>query len=218
MRFFDFSAGIGGFRLGMEMAGHECVGHCEINEPAHRSYVAMHNPKESEVFFEDVRAIKPSDMPECEVYCFGFPCQAFSIAGLRRGFDDIRGTLFFEVMRLAKERKPKILFAENVDGLLTHGGGQTFGIIIQTMADLGYFVEWQVCDSAHFGVPQSRKRVFIVGHFGGEPRRKVFPIGTSDEEAFTLQGHKGYEPIANTLCNPTRNAGGTYIFEGGWRS
>ena len=123
MRFFDFFAGIGGFRLGMEMAGHECVGHCEIDKYANMSYAAMHHPKESEVFFTDVRTIKPSDMPECECYCFGFPCQAFSISGKRRGFADTRGTLFFEVMRIAKERKPQILFAENVAGLLNHEGG-----------------------------------------------------------------------------------------------
>ena len=123
MRFFDFFAGIGGFRLGMEMAGHECVGHCEIDKYADMSYRSMHHPKESEVFFSDIRTIDPSDMPECEVYCFGFPCQAFSISGKRRGFADTRGTLFFEVMRLAKERKPKILFAENVAGLLNHDGG-----------------------------------------------------------------------------------------------
>ena len=123
MRFFDFFAGIGGFRLGMEMAGHECVGHCEIDKYANRSYNAMHHPKESEVFFTDVRTIDPWDMPECECYCFGFPCQSFSIAGKRGGFADTRGTLFFEVMRLAKERHPKILFAENVKGLLNHDGG-----------------------------------------------------------------------------------------------
>ena len=127
MRFFDFFAGIGGFRLGMEMAGHECVGHCEIDKYAHKSYVAMHQPKESEVFFKDVRTIKPELMPECECYCFGFPCQAFSISGKRRGFDDARGTLFFEVMRIAKERKPEILFAENVAGLLNHEGGSLLG-------------------------------------------------------------------------------------------
>ena len=123
MKFFDFFAGIGGFRLGMEMAGHECVGHCEIDKYAHMSYVAMHNPKESEMYFDDIRTIDPADMPEADVYCFGFPCQSFSISGKRRGFDDIRGTLFFEVMRIAKERKPSILFAENVSGLLTHDGG-----------------------------------------------------------------------------------------------
>ena len=107
----------------MEMAGHECVGHCEIDKYADMSYRAMHHPKESEVFFTDVRTIKPGDMPECECYCFGFPCQSFSIAGNRGGFADTRGTLFFEVMRLAKERQPQILFAENVRGLLNHDGG-----------------------------------------------------------------------------------------------
>ena len=123
MRFFDFFAGIGGFRLGMEMAGHECVGHCEIDKYADRSYRAMHDVKESEVFFDDIRTVEPADMPECECYCFGFPCQSFSIAGKRGGFADTRGTLFFEVMRLAQVRKPRVLFAENVKGLLNHDGG-----------------------------------------------------------------------------------------------
>lgn len=123
MRFFDFFAGIGGFRLGMEMAGHECVGHCEIDKYANMSYIAMHKPKESEVFFDDIRTVDAANMPECECYCFGFPCQSFSIAGKRGGFDDTRGTLFFEVMRLAKIRKPRYLFAENVKGLLNHDGG-----------------------------------------------------------------------------------------------
>lgn len=123
MRFFDFFAGIGGFRLGMEMAGHECVGHCEIDKYADMSYRAMHRPKESEVFFNDIRTVDPSDMPECEVYCGGFPCQSFSIAGKRGGFADTRGTLFFEIMRLAKERQPEYLFLENVKGLLNHDGG-----------------------------------------------------------------------------------------------
>lgn len=219
MRFFDFFAGIGGFRLGMERAGHICVGHCEIDKAANRSYVAMHNPKESEVFFEDVRTINPSDMPECECYCFGFPCQAFSIAGHRRGFEDTRGTLFFEVMRLAKERHPKILFAENVAGLLNHEGGRTFETIVNTMGDLGYFVEWQVLNSADFGVPQNRERVFIIGHFGEEPGRKVFPIAKDDSSIIELQGHKDTQRIVtNTL--DTRIDGdtrGTYPveFEGG---
>ena len=180
MRFFDFFAGIGGFRLGMEMAGHECVGHCEIDKYANLSYAAMHHPKKSEVFFTDVRTVDPWDMPECECYCFGFPCQAFSISGKRRGFADTRGTLFFEVMRLAKERKPEILFAENVAGLLNHEGGITFGIIISTMAELGYSVEWQVLNSKDFGVPQHRQRVFIIGHLGNGSGKQVFPICGTD--------------------------------------
>lgn len=123
MRFIDFFAGIGGFRLGMEMAGHVCVGHCEIDEHANRSYCAMHRPKEDEWYASDITRVEPGDLPDADVYCFGFPCQSFSIAGKRGGFDDTRGSLFFEVMRLAKERHPEYLFAENVKGLLNHDGG-----------------------------------------------------------------------------------------------
>lgn len=213
MRFFDFFAGIGGFRLGMEMAGHECVGHCEIDKYANRSYTAMHHPKEDEVFFTDVRTIKPEHMPECECYCFGFPCQSFSIAGKRGGFADTRGTLFFEVMRLAKERHPKILFAENVKGLLNHDGGATFGTIIRTMDELGYDVEWQLLNSKHFGVPQNRERVFIIGHFRGEPTEKVFPI---IQDGGTPFGTERYEVhTANTLAAGDRESVGVYPLSDG---
>ena len=100
-----------------------------------------------------------------DILCAGFPCQAFSLMGKMQGFADTRGTLFFEVMRLAKERHPKILFAENVKGLLNHDNGRTFGTIIRTMDELGYDAEWQVLNSKHFGVHQNRERVFIIGHF-----------------------------------------------------
>lgn len=217
MRFFDFFAGIGGFRLGMEMAGHECVGHCEIDKYANKSYTAMHHPKESEVFFKDVRTIDPWDMPECECYCFGFPCQSFSIAGKRGGFQDTRGTLFFEVMRLAEARHPKILFAENVKGLLNHDGGATFGTIIRTMDELGYDVEWQLLNSKYHGVPQNRERVFIIGHSRREPTEKVFPIeeasgqdstdlkqiGMIDSHRHNPNRYRTYDPtgIAPTLTD-----------------
>lgn len=194
MRFLDFFAGIGGFRLGMEMAGHECVGHCEIDKFADKSYRAMHKIKESEWFASDITRIKPGELPEADCYCFGFPCQAFSIAGNRRGFQDTRGTLFFEVMRLAKERKPKILFAENVKGLLNHDKGRTFGTILRTMDELGYDVEWQVLNSADFGVPQNRERVFIVGHLRGTGGRKVFPIAENRETTDEL-----YNQTTNTI-------------------
>ena len=182
MRFIDFFSGIGGFRLGMEMAGHECVGHCEIDKFADTSYRAMHDVKESEWYAADIRSVKPRDLPEAEVYCFGFPCQSFSVAGYRRGFEDTRGTLFFEIMRLAKERQPKILFAENVKGLLNHDGGRTFATILMSMDELGYDVEWQVLDSQYFGVAQHRERVFIIGHIRGASGRKVFPIGNFSKE------------------------------------
>ena len=192
MKFLDFFAGIGGFRLGMEMAGHECVGHCEIDKYADRSYRAMHEVKENEWYANDITRVKPEELPEAECYCFGFPCQTFSIAGKRGGFEDTRGTLFFEVMRLAKERHPRILFAENVKGLLSHDGGRTFGIIINTMAELGYAVEWQLVNSRYHGVPQNRERVFIIGHFRGRSFRPILPITPNDRTVNELPGQDGY--------------------------
>lgn len=210
MKFIDFFAGIGGFRLGMEQAGHECVGHCEIDKFADKSYRAMHDVKESEWYADDITRVEPDELPEADCYCFGFPCQAFSIAGNRRGFEDTRGTLFFEVMRLAKERKPHILFAENVKGLLNHDGGRTFGVIISAMDELGYDVEWQVLNSANFGVPQNRERVFIIGHLRGTGGRKVFPIRDSAKEANELQRQS-----IGTLTTRTgqSNSVGSYVVE-----
>lgn len=213
MTFLDFFAGIGGFRLGMEMAGHTCLGHCEIDEAANRSYIAMHHPREDEWYAGDIRTIKPGDLPAAEVYCFGFPCQTFSIAGRRAGFNDTRGTLFFEVMRLAKERHPDLLFAENVKGLLNHDEGRTFGTIIRAMDELGYDAEWQVCNSKHFGVPQNRERVFIIGHFrGGGCTEPIFPLQTSNQEVDELPGHD----VSNTVTARYGNdANGTYPISGG---
>lgn len=215
MRFLDFFSGIGGFRLGMEMAGHTCVGHCEIDKFADRSYRAMHNVKESEWYADDITRVEPEELPEADCYCFGFPCQAFSIAGKRRGFEDTRGTLFFEVMRLARERKPRLLSPQNVRGLLSHEGGQTFGVIVSTMDELGYDVEWQVLNSKHFGVPQNRQRVFIVGHLRETGGRKVFPIrcddGVPDSKrletepgvpALTATSHKGVSKRRGGLAIP----------------
>ena len=210
MKFIDFFAGIGGFRLGMEQAGHECVGHCEIDKFADKSYRAMHDVKESEWYADDITRVEPDELPEADCYCFGFPCQAFSIAGNRRGFEDTRGTLFFEVMRLAKERKPRILFAENVKGLLNHDRGRTFGIIISTMDELGYDVEWQVLNSAAFGVPQNRERVFIIGHLRGTGGRKILLIRGCNKEASKLSGQ-----TSNTITTRTGTANtvGTYVVE-----
>ena len=215
MKFFDFFAGIGGFRLGMEMAGHECVGHCEIDKYAHLSYTAMHRPKESEVYFNDIRTVDPWDMPECEVYCGGFPCQSFSIAGKRRGFEDTRGTLFFEVMRLAKVRHPEYIFLENVKGLLNHEGGDTFETIIRTMDELGYSVQWQVLNSRDFGVPQNRERVFIVGHFGGLCGYEILPLAENSGETSVIRRHDNNSVISNTLAAGDRNSVGVYPMSGG---
>jgi DNA (cytosine-5)-methyltransferase 1 len=176
MKFIDFFSGIGGFRLGMEMAGNECVGHCEIDKFADKSYRAMHDVKDGEWYANDIRAVEPGDLPEADCYCGGFPCQAFSVAGKRGGFEDTRGTLFFEVMRLAAVRKPKYLFMENVAGLLSHDGGKTFGTILNTLGELGYWYEYQVLNSKDIYGPQNRPRVFIIGHRGEYSGQKVFPI------------------------------------------
>lgn len=221
MTFIDFFSGIGGFRRGMELAGHTGVGHCEIDKAAEASYRSMHTITDEqrrflevmprhvrakeilkdeylngEWYSNDVTGLGAGDVPAADVYCFGFPCQAFSIAGQRRGFEDTRGTLIFDILRLAKERQPKILFAENVSGLLNHDGGVTFWTIISAMADVGYSVEWQVLNSRYFGVPQNRERVFIVGHLDGERTNKVFPIATDYPAADELRGHG---VCANTL-------------------
>ena len=118
-----------------------------------------------------------------DVICGGFPCQAFSIAGNRRGFKDTRGTLFFEVARFASILRPKYLFLENVKGLLNHDRGATFETILRTLDELGYDVEWQVLNSKDFGVPQNRERVFIIGHLRGASTRAIFPLGGENEKS-----------------------------------
>lgn len=183
MKFLDLFAGIGGFRLGMESAGHECIGFCEIDKFARKSYKAIHNT-EGEIELHDITTVTDEfirGIGSVDVICGGFPCQAFSIAGNRRGFEDTRGTLFFEVARFASILRPQYLFLENVKGLLNHDRGTTFEIILRTLDELGYDVEWQVLNSKDFGVPQNRERVFIVGHLRGGSTRTVFPLSGNDK-------------------------------------
>ena len=156
-------SGIGGFREGLTRAGDfVCVGHCEMDEKADESYRALFDC-EGEWYCGDAREADPNTMPEFDLLCGGFPCQAFSLAGHRRGFDDPRGTLFFELARLAEARHPPYLLFENVPGLLSHDGGRTFAAVLDTLDGLGYSVEWQVLNSTDFGVPQARRRVYLVG-------------------------------------------------------
>ena len=187
MKFLDLFAGIGGFRLGMESAGHECLGFCEIDKFARASYKAIHNT-EGEIELHDITKVTDDEVRAIgavDVICGGFPCQAFSIAGARRGFEDTRGTLFFEITRFASILKPKYLFLENVKGLLNHDKGNTFETILSALDELGYDVEWQVLNSKNFGVPQNRERVFIVGHLRGERTRNVFPISGESQSTST---------------------------------
>lgn len=208
MKFIDLFAGIGGFRLGMESAGHECVAFCEIDKFARASYKAIHNT-EGEIELHDITTVTDEEIRNIghvDVICGGFPCQAFSIAGHRRGFEDTRGTLFFEIARFAAILKPKYLFLENVKGLLNHDKGDTFETILSALDELGYDVEWQVLNSKDFGVPQNRERVFIIGHLRGERGQKVFPIGGEDEKSSAKR--LGINILGNTK-NPNGTAQGT---------
>lgn len=202
IRFFDMFAGIGGFRSGLEaVGGFECIGHCEIDKYANQAYNAIYDVR-GELYFEDARKINPKDLPDIDLICAGFPCQSFSIAGLRKGFkDDARGTLFFEIARIAAVKGPSFLLLENVPGLLSHDKGRTFAVILNTLDELGYDVAWQVLNSKNFGVPQSRKRVYIVGYLrnrcageilsfteaNGTPVIQVIP-GTQGERVYADSG------------------------------
>ena len=186
MNFLDLFAGIGGFRLGMERAGHKCIGYCEIDKFARMSYQAIHNT-DGEIDYKDITEVTNEEFRKLkgtvDVICGGFPCQAFSIAGKQLGFEDVRGTLFYEIARAAKEIKPRYLFLENVRNLLSHDKGKTFTTMLTILDELGYDAEWQVLNSKNFGVPQNRERVFIIGHLRGECTSRVFPIQGENKES-----------------------------------
>lgn len=218
MNFIDLFAGLGGFRLGMEEAGHKCVGFCEIDKFARITYKANFDT-DGEWEAHDITSVTNDDIRELgrtqpiDIICGGFPCQAFSIAGKRRGFDDTRGTLFFEILRFARLLKPKYLFLENVKGLLNHEQGRTFEVILQTLDELGYDAEWQLLNSKNFGVPQNRERVYIIGHLRGTGGRKIFPIGSTNDKAVKQiiggsQGNRVYDVRGLSVTLSSQGGGG----------
>lgn len=216
MKFIDFFAGIGGFRRGMELAGHECVGFCEFDKFATASYISMHllteeqrkaledipiKKRQKEILKEeyrngewyanDIRRVYAGDIPKADCWCFGFPCQDISVAGKQAGFQGNRSSLFFRVMylvgQLKEEDKPTYLFIENVKNLLSVNGGWDFARLLIEMEQGGYDAEWQVLNSKDFGVPQNRERCFIIGHLRGRSASKVFPIkGTDGKNSVSL--------------------------------
>ena len=159
--FIDLFAGIGGFRIALQNLGGGCVFTSEINPAAQKTYHANFGEWPQ----GDIVQISARDIPNHDVLCAGFPCQAFSIAGRRGGFADTRGTLFFDVARIIKEKQPRAFFLENVKGLKSHDKGKTLATILHTLRhDLGYFVpDPQVQNAKDFGLPQNRERIFIVG-------------------------------------------------------
>lgn len=212
IRFFDLFSGIGGFREGLRRAGgFTCVGHCETDLYADRNYRVLFDT-EGEWFCSDARQIETDRMPDFDLLCAGFPCQAFSIAGRREGFADARGTLFFEVARLVAAKRPSYFLLENVPGLLSHDKGRTFHTILHTFSELGYHVEWKVLNSKDFGVPQSRKRVYIVGYLDQRCAGKILPFPKANAAALIQcipgeQGKRVYNP-KGLSCTLTSGAGG----------
>lgn len=215
IRFFDMFAGIGGFRSGLEqIGGFECVGHCEIDKYVNAAYCAMYET-EGEYYCADARTIDPGTMPDFDLICAGFPCQSFSVAGKRLGFSDTRGTLFFEVARIAAAKRPPFLFLENVPGLLSHDGGRTLDTIFSALVEMGYHLEWCVLNSKYFGVPQQRRRLYIIGCLDSRCAGQIFPIRSGDAPDLKQliggpQGQRVYDPkgIACTQCAGSGGWGG----------
>jgi DNA (cytosine-5)-methyltransferase 1 len=207
VKYFSLFSGIGGFELGIEQAyediaheqirqpdsaGHNsstkggskpqlptCVGYSETDKYTIQIY-QRYFPEHKN--YGDITRINADTLPDFDLVVGGFPCQSFSIAGKRGGFDDTRGTLFFDIARIVRAKRPRICFLENVKGLLSHDRGRTFDTILRTLDELGYDLQWQVLNSKNFGVPQNRERVFIVGNFRGTHRPKVFPIRASSQQ------------------------------------
>jgi len=159
--------------------GTECVFYCDNDKYAVQTYNKNFGENWKPT---DIRTIDADKLPDFDMLCGGFPCQAFSIAGKRRGFEDTRGTLFFEVARIIKAKRPKIVWLENVKGLLNHEKGKTFRVIIQTLDELGYDTQWMVLNSKFFGVPQNRERVFIIGSLRGTSRPEILPFRENARE------------------------------------
>ena len=178
--FIDLFAGIGGFRYSFEQAGGKCVFSSEFNPAAQRVYYDNYG----DYPFGDITEIDENSIPDFDVLCAGFPCQPFSICGLKKGFEDTRGTLFFDVCRIIKAKQPSVVVLENVKHLTKHDKGKTFKVILNTLNELGYNTAHKVLDAQHYGVAQSRERIIIVatkhGTFNFNDLQKSKPIFIRD--------------------------------------
>lgn len=219
MKYVSLFAGIGGFDLALNRLGHECVYANEWDKYSAQIYEKNFGHKPDT---RDIKTVGASEIPDHDIIVGGFPCQAFSIAGKRRGFEDTRGTLFHDICRIIKVKKPRILLLENVKGLLSHDSGKTFATIIVSLDELGYNIQWQVLNSKDFGVPQNRERVFIVGHIRTEPRPQVFPIaeisGLFDAPDESKEGWPPPQLSTTVRSNPAKKADDTYIVVGTLRT
>ena len=191
----EMFSGIGGFRLGLERSGWKCVWANDWNKYANKVYKKKFG--KGELVEGDIREVDVESVPAHTLLTAGFPCQAFSVAGKRKGTKEARGTLFAHIARVASAKRPPLLLLENVKGLLSSESGRTFAIILRTLGNLGYLLEWQVLNSKHFGVPQNRERVFIVGHLRGAGTKQIFPIGEPDK--VSAKDEEGGQRVASCL-------------------
>ena len=218
VKWLSLFSGIGGFDLALERNGHSIVGACEIDQYARQVYAKHWGGTK---IYEDATKINADELPDIDGICAGFPCQTFSIAGRRLGFEESRGTLFFEIARIAKQKRPRLLLLENVKGLLSHNGGETFAQILATLDELGYNAEWQVLNSKYF-VPQNRERIFIIAYLRETSGPKVFPIRELSqvssqpgrEEQGSGEGIRSEVSTIDSRYGALRNAGETYLI--GW--
>ena len=227
IRFIELFAGIGGFRYGLEMvcATGDMEGQEKVSFGNYGGIIRNHN-KRSHSFTciyanewdkyaasiyrrhygtidtRDITTVNVSQIPDHDLLCAGFPCQDYSIAGKGAGLDGTRGTLFYEIARILQSKRPGHFLLENVAGLLSNQDGKSFVTILGVLSDLGYRVEWMVLNSKHFGVPQNRERVFIVGHLRGQCSGEVFPIRQAGEVADV-----GDARVAATLQSPGHASG-----------
>jgi DNA (cytosine-5)-methyltransferase 1 len=199
MKVFSMFSGIGGFELGfinaLGVENVEFVGHSEIDKYANQVYSYRFNGVKN---YGDARSIIPEELPDFDILCGGFPCQAFSVAGNRRGFEDARGTLFYEIARIARSKRPRYLLLENVKGLVNHEKGKTLATILEIIWELGYEYQFGVLNSRYFGVPQNRERIIIVANLRGEPKPEVFPFGEADGTVQQVPGKARYQSSTST--------------------
>ena len=226
LTFLDFFSGVGGFRHGLELAGMKCIGFCEKDKFARKSYEAMYDTK-GEWFHDDITTIDPTRLPKADLWCAGSPCQNVSIAGKRAGLYGERSGLFFTFVELIKsqkeEDKPEWVLLENVKGLLSSGGGRDYLDYLSILDESGYDLEWQVFNSKDYGVPQNRERIYTIGHLRRKGQRQVLPISRESSSHLKqlvggMQSYRVYDPsgIATTLVGEGGGLGaktGLYLID-----
>ena len=217
VKFIDLFCGIGGIRLGMESQGFECVFSSDINAECQRTY----NENFGEKPFGDITQIDEKSIPDHDILCAGFPCQPFSISGKQKGFDDTRGTLFFDICRILDKKKPTVVFLENVKHLVHHNMGKTLQTILDKLSDLGYYVSWKVLNGADYGVPQNRERIIIIGSLNGKfdfDKVKTVPRGRLLEYLDDEGNFEYLDPSDYTLIEKTKQQPGSGLIFAGYRN